>query len=122
MSDWLLTDKVSSWTGTHASRSWRYLRLCLERHDGAETDYRYTKVTLETILAFDRSNLPPPWLIQSLAVRSSRLLRVYDWLTYVTQEHHPEYLIRTSLRYDVIEQALEHTMSLLRKVRLRCNL
>ena len=33
------------------------------------------------------------------------------------QENHHEYLIRTSLRYDIIESALEHTLSLLRKVR-----
>lgn len=33
------------------------------------------------------------------------------------QEHHPEYLIRTALRYDVLEQALEYTMSLVRRVR-----
>jgi len=101
MSDWLLTDKVSSWPGTHAARCWRYLRLSLERQDGTETDYKYSKVTLETILAFDRSTLLPPWLLQSLA------------------EHHPEYLIRTSLRYDVIEQALEQTMSLVRKTDAR---
>lgn len=100
-SDWLLTDRVSSWPGTHVDRSWRYLRLSLERHDSAETDYKYNKVTLETILAFDRSTLPPPWLLQSLA------------------EYHPEYLIRISLRYDILEQALECTMILIRRTDAR---
>jgi len=95
ISDWLLTDKVSSWPGTYADRSWRYLRLSLERHDSAETDHKYCKVSLETILAFDRSTLPPPWLLQSLA------------------DHHPEYLIRICLRYDILEQALEYSMSLI---------
>ena len=75
-SDWLLTDSVSSWPGTAADRSWRYLRLSLERHDNPETDYRYTKASLETILAFDRSSPPPPWLVQSLAV-SVTLICVY---------------------------------------------
>jgi len=100
-SDWLLTDKVSSWPGTHADRGWRYLRLSLERHDSADTDYKYNKVTLETILAFDQSTLPPPWLLQSLA------------------EHHPEYLIRIFLQYDILEQALEYTMSLIRRADAR---
>ncbi|KAL4241382.1 Nucleoporin Nup120/160 [Abortiporus biennis] len=95
-SDWLLTDKVSSWTGTYADRAWRYLRQSLECHDGPQTDYAYYKTTLETILAFNRSSAPP-WLIQTL------------------EEHHPEFLIRLCLRYDVLEVALEHALSLTRK-------
>ncbi|KAG0698850.1 nucleoporin Nup120/160-domain-containing protein [Suillus ampliporus] len=96
-SDWLLTDNVSSWPGSPADRGWRYLRVALERHDSAETDYKYSKTALETILSSDRSSPPPPWLVHSL------------------EENHHEYLIRTSLRYDIIESALEHTLSLLRK-------
>ncbi|GBE86753.1 hypothetical protein SCP_0906340 [Sparassis crispa] len=96
-SDWLLTDKVTSWPGTAADRGWRYLRESLERHDGPDTDYRYTKVTLETILELDRTSPPPQWLTQSLEV------------------HHPEYLIRTCLRYEMFEGALEHTLSLMRR-------
>ncbi|KAG1739842.1 nucleoporin Nup120/160-domain-containing protein [Suillus paluster] len=96
-SDWLLTDNVSSWPGSPADRGWRYLRVTLERHDSAETDYKYSKTALETILSSDRSSPPPPWLVHSL------------------EENHHEYLIRTSLRYDIIESALEHTLSLLRK-------
>ncbi|CCM04030.1 uncharacterized protein FIBRA_06187 [Fibroporia radiculosa] len=95
-SDWLLTDKVSSWPGTPVNRGWRYLRQSLERHDGAETDYKYSKIALETILGFDRSSPPPPWLIQSL------------------EAQHPEYLIRTCLRYDNLEYALDHTLSFMR--------
>lgn len=33
-----------------------------------------------------------------------------------SQDHHHEYLIRTSLRFDILESALEHTLSLVRKV------
>ncbi|KAI0334875.1 hypothetical protein GY45DRAFT_1317953 [Cubamyces sp. BRFM 1775] len=96
-SDWLLTDKVSSWPGTPAEKGWRYLRQSLERHDGPQTDYRYTKVALETIMAFDRTSPPPPWLIHTL------------------EEHHPEYLIRTCLRFEVLESALDHTLSMMRR-------
>ncbi|KAG5654657.1 hypothetical protein H0H81_009905 [Sphagnurus paluster] len=67
-SGWLLTDKVSSWTGTPADRGWRYLRQSLKQHDDAETDYKYTKATLETILGADSSSSPPPWLIHILEV------------------------------------------------------
>ncbi|KAG6329593.1 hypothetical protein ID866_9495, partial [Astraeus odoratus] len=31
------------------------------------------------------------------------------------QHHHHEYLIRISLKFDVIESALEHTLTLIRK-------
>ncbi|KAF8227965.1 hypothetical protein L208DRAFT_1490549 [Tricholoma matsutake] len=96
-SDWLLTDKVSSWPGTPADRGWRYLRLSLQRHDNADTDYKYTKAVLEVILNTDRSSPPPPWVIRTL------------------QDHHPEYLIRVCLRYENFEQAIEHTLSLMRK-------
>ncbi|KAI0347005.1 hypothetical protein BDW22DRAFT_1367225 [Trametopsis cervina] len=95
-SDWLLTDKVSSWPGGAADRAWRYLRQALERHDGPETSFSYTRVTLETILGFDRSSNPPPWLVAVLEAK------------------HPEYLIRTYLRYEVLESALEHTLTMLR--------
>ncbi|CDO74132.1 hypothetical protein BN946_scf185043.g182 [Trametes cinnabarina] len=74
-SDWLLTDKVSSWPGTSAEKGWRYLRQSLERHDGPQTDYSYTKVVLETIMAFDRTSPPPPWLIHTL--EASRSIRYH---------------------------------------------
>lgn len=66
-SDWLLTDKVSSWPGTPADRGWRYLRQCLERYDSADTDYSYSKAVLETLLSND-SSPPPPWLLQIVEV------------------------------------------------------
>ncbi|CAL1702056.1 unnamed protein product [Somion occarium] len=96
-SDWLLTDKASSWPGTYADRGWRYLRNSLEKHDGPHTDFSYSKVVFETLLAFDRSSTPPPWLVQSL------------------ERHHPEFLIRAFLRYDLLEFALEQVLSLMHK-------
>ncbi|KAH7916141.1 nucleoporin Nup120/160-domain-containing protein [Hygrophoropsis aurantiaca] len=96
-SDWLLTDRVSSWPGTPTDRGWRYLRLALERHDNVDTDYQYSKTVLETKLSLDSASPPPPWLISSL------------------EEHHPEHLIRTSLRFELVESALEQTLSLIRK-------
>ena len=71
-SDWLLTDKVASWAGTAADRGWRYLRQALERYDGPQSNYAYTKATLEAILGFDRLSPPPPWLIQSLQASPGR--------------------------------------------------
>jgi len=94
-SDWLLTDKVSSWPGTPADRGWRYLRHSLQQHDNAETDYKYTKAILETILGSNSS--PPPWLI------------------HILEENHHEHLIRISLRYENLEDAIEYTLSLIRK-------
>ncbi|KZT74501.1 hypothetical protein DAEQUDRAFT_195531 [Daedalea quercina L-15889] len=96
-SDWLLTDKVSSWPGTPIDRGWRYLRQALERHDGPDTDFKYNKVTLETILEYDRASPPPPWLVHTLEIE------------------HPEYLIRTCLRYDNLESALDHVLALMRR-------
>ncbi|KAI6004184.1 nucleoporin Nup120/160-domain-containing protein [Pisolithus albus] len=96
-SDWLLTDNAASWPGSPADRGWRYLKLALERHDGPETDYRYSKATLEAIFAHDRSFSPPPWLVR------------------VLEDYHHEYLVRTSLKFDALESALEHTLSLIRQ-------
>ncbi|KAJ7122853.1 nucleoporin Nup120/160-domain-containing protein [Mycena epipterygia] len=100
-SDWLLTDKVSSWPGSPADRGWRYLRQSLERHDGPDTDFKYTKTTLETILSLQRTWPPPPWLIHSL------------------EEHHHEYLIRVNLRYEKFDQCISHTLSLIQKADAR---
>lgn len=116
-SDWLLTDKVSSWPGTPADQGWRYLRQSLERHDGSRTDYAYTKVVLETIMGLDRRAAPPPWLIHTLevsAIRRAGRFVVADGNG--AQERHPEYLIRTCLRYEVFEPAIEHTLSMMRTV------
>lgn len=70
-SDWLLTDSSITWSGSTADRAWRFLRQSLERHDGAETDHRYTKACLETIISLDRSSPPPPWLLQIIQVSVS---------------------------------------------------
>ena len=95
MIGWLLTDKVFCSPGTAAERGWRCLRRSVERHDGPQTDYRYTKVALETIMSFDRTSTPPPWLIH-------------------------EYLIRALMQYEVLEVALDHTLSMTRWIPLFC--
>ncbi|KAG6833626.1 hypothetical protein H0H87_004253 [Tephrocybe sp. NHM501043] len=72
-SDWLLTDNLSSWSGTPVERGWRYLRQSLQQHDNPDTDHKYSKATLETILAAGRTFSPPPWLINVLEVGGNRL-------------------------------------------------
>lgn len=118
-SDWLLTDKISSWPGTAADRAWRYLRQVLDQHDGPQTGFAYSKMTLETILGFDRSSSPPPWLIFLLEVSGHKSLRYTTSSDKHPQIQHPEYLIRTYLRYEVLETALEYTLTMLRKVRTK---
>jgi nuclear pore complex protein Nup160 len=67
--DWLLTDKVVSWSRTPAERGWNYLQQSLERHDSAQTDYRYSKTVLDTILTHEKGATIPPWLVRTLEVR-----------------------------------------------------
>ncbi|TFK56037.1 hypothetical protein OE88DRAFT_1652614 [Heliocybe sulcata] len=95
ISDWLLTDNVKSWSGSPAARAWGYIRESLQRHDSQETDFKYTKAVFETIL--DRESTPPPWL------------------TGILEENHHEWLIRTCLRYEMVELMLQYTISLIRK-------
>jgi len=99
--DWLLTDKVTSWVGTPSDRGWRYLRQSLERHDGPDTSLRYSRVVFETITGLERASTPPPWLIQRL------------------EEHDLEWLIRTCMRFELLELALELTLSIVHKAESR---
>ncbi|KAK2466397.1 hypothetical protein APHAL10511_002039 [Amanita phalloides] len=94
----LFSGKASSWSGSLAERAWKYLRHALELHDSAGTDYKYTKVALETILAHDRNRSPPPWIINAL------------------EEFDPESLIRVNLRYEKYANAIQHSLSLIRKL------
>lgn len=80
--DWLLTERVSSWTGTLSDKAWRYLRQALSVYDKPETDFRYSKIALETIMQIQKAP-PPPWLVSALQVMSSFLKR---WLELLTQE------------------------------------
>jgi nuclear pore complex protein Nup160 len=96
-SGWLLTDSATSWQGTPSDRGWRYLQDSLKRHDSAENDHQYAKASLETILSLGRSLSSPPWLIDIL------------------EKHHPEYLIRISLRYENITDAVNYTNALVLK-------
>jgi len=99
--DWLLTDKVTSWAGTPSDRGWRYLRQSLERHDGSDTDLRYSKVVFETIVGLERASTPPPWLVHRL------------------EEHDSEWLIRACMRFELLELALELTLSLIHNAESR---
>ncbi|KAF8974708.1 nucleoporin Nup120/160-domain-containing protein [Flammula alnicola] len=96
-SGWLLTDNAASWQGTPSDRGWRFLQQSLKRHDSAENDYRYAKASLETILSVGRSLSSPPWLIDIL------------------EKYQPEYLIRISLRYENIADAVNYTYALVLK-------
>ena len=68
-SDWLLTDKVASWSGTTAERGWRYLRESLERYDSQKLDYKYSKAVLDTLLLHDMQKSIPTWILQRIQVR-----------------------------------------------------
>ncbi|EJD54022.1 hypothetical protein AURDEDRAFT_110670 [Auricularia subglabra TFB-10046 SS5] len=95
--DWLLTDDVESWSGTHAQRGWRYLQLSLERHDDVDANYPYRKSVFETILEMDREDTIPSWLVKFF------------------EENQPDYLIRAWFKNGYLYQALEHSLKLVRK-------
>jgi hypothetical protein len=99
--EWLRTERVAAWPGTVAERGWRYLRVALEQHDTAEQEYAYRKAAVEKILEFDRSGALPSWLVKFF------------------EDNQPEYLIRTSMRFDLIGDAIDHSLGLVKKV-CRC--
>ncbi|KAF9569446.1 hypothetical protein CPC08DRAFT_678255 [Agrocybe pediades] len=96
-SGWLLTDNAASWQGNPSDRGWRYLQQSLKRYDGPDTDNRYAKAAFETILSLGRSSLTPPWLVEILA------------------KHQPEYLIRISLKYENLTDAVNFAYALILK-------
>jgi len=96
-SEWLHSEHVASWPGTVVERGWRYLRTTLERHDTLDNDYVYRKAVVEKMLEFDRANALPSWMVRFF------------------QEHQPEYLVRTCLRFDLIGEAVEYGLDLVKK-------
>ncbi|KIJ26033.1 hypothetical protein M422DRAFT_236708 [Sphaerobolus stellatus SS14] len=96
-SEWLHSERVSSWPGTPIERGWRYLRISLEQHDTAAKDYAYRKAVVEKMLEFDRDGALPSWLVKFF------------------QEHEPEYLVRTCLRFDLVREAVEYSLDLVKK-------
>lgn len=86
-------------------------------YDSAETDYKYTKIALEAILAHDRKRSCPPWIIDALQVGPS-MHSENAFVTDLQQEFDPEFLIRVNLRYEKYSDAIEHALSLIRKVRI----
>ncbi|KAG8865283.1 hypothetical protein FRB96_000173 [Tulasnella sp. 330] len=95
---WLLFDGIKSWEGTPVTRAWRYLQASLERNDTAETDFECRKVVLKRILDEDRASRLPVWLVQFF------------------EEHQPEHLIRMCVKYDLLEDALRHSITLVKQV------
>ncbi|KDQ20617.1 hypothetical protein BOTBODRAFT_626620 [Botryobasidium botryosum FD-172 SS1] len=94
---WLLSDRVVSWEGTSSQRGWRYLRLSLETHDNAENDYIYYKAVVQKVLDLNRFGRIPPWLVKFF------------------QDKQPEYLILTSLRYELLRDALKYTLDMVQQ-------
>ena len=96
---WLLTDQVLSWEGSFAQRAWRYLRTLLETHDTLESDWGYRKAVYRRILDLDRFS------------------RVPAWLSKFFEEEQPEYLVRISLQYGLVREALMSCIDMLKRVR-----
>ena len=74
------------------------MRVTLEQHDTAENEYAYRKATVEKILEFDRTGALPSWLVKFF------------------EEHQPEYLIRTCMRFGLVDDAIEYSLELVKKV------
>jgi len=94
---WLLTDQVSGWEGSNIQRAWKLLRTELEKHDTLENDWAYHKAVLTRILDQDRFSRVPAWLVKFF------------------EDEQPEFLVRTSLKYGLVEQALRYCLSMIRK-------
>ncbi|KAF8335076.1 nucleoporin Nup120/160-domain-containing protein [Cantharellus anzutake] len=95
---WLFTDQVLGWEGTNSQRAWRYLRLSLESYDSMDGDWSYHKVVLQKIIDLDRFS------------------RVPAWLSKFFMDHQPEYLIRMSLKYGLVAQALSYSIAMVQRV------
>ena len=111
---------MTSWAGKSSDRGWRYLRQSLERHDGPDTDMRYSKAVFETITGLERASTPPPWLIHRLEVMALLLCHYFPKIlpsVLENKDHDPEWLIRACMRFELLELALELTLSLIHKVR-----
>ncbi len=114
---WLLRGPTQSWGGTVSQRAWRYLQQCLENNDTKTSDYEYHKVALKKILDEDRTTRLPLWLIQ--------FFEVFFFVPYTTtlsnilQGHQPEYLIRMCFKYDLIGDALQYSINMIREVQRR---
>ena len=95
---WLLTDQVSGWEGSNIQRAWQFLRTELEKHDSLENDWAYRKVVFTRILDQDRFSRVPAWLVKFF------------------EDEQPEFLVRISLKYGLVEQALRYCIAMVRKV------
>jgi len=96
---WLHTELVSSWPGTAIDRGWRYLRMTLEQHDFPETEHAYRKASLEKMLEWG----------------GAKTGALPSWLVGFFEEKQPEYLIKTFLRFGMVQEAVEEGLGLVRK-------
>ena len=95
---WLLTDQVEGWEGSSIQRAWQLLRTELEKHDSLENNWAYHKAVFTRILDQDRFSRVPTWLVKFF------------------EAEQPEFLVRTSLKYGLVEQAIRYCLAMVRKV------
>lgn len=97
--DFLSTcDRTSWWSGSAASKAWRYLRLNLEMED-APGRVEHRVVTLERLL-----NLAP---IDDVNGR----IAIPSWLTQWFLEKEPELLVRAYLKSGLVDDALRASVT-----------
>ncbi|KAJ9107523.1 hypothetical protein QFC21_000980 [Naganishia friedmannii] len=91
---WLEASPVSStWTGTPAEKSWRYLQLMLQRHQpSTRPASQYYQTVLQTIFELDRHFPLPVWLA--------------DWAIN-DQEGGFDTLIRGALKWGLVHEAVD---------------
>ncbi|KAF8314772.1 hypothetical protein DL93DRAFT_2167187 [Clavulina sp. PMI_390] len=94
---WLMGDRMLGWEGTNIQRAWRLLRTMLDAHDSLGNGWAYRKAVLARILEIDRHSRVPSWLVDFF------------------EEEEPEYLIRSQLKYGLVEEALRYTLNMVRK-------
>ncbi|CED82599.1 Nuclear pore complex, Nup160 component [Phaffia rhodozyma] len=96
--DWLIdSPTVTSLDGPISGRASQYLRIMLERHDGPATFFKYRQAVLEKLLDCDRFFPIPSFLVEFFSVND------------------PERLIQSYLTYDLLKEALEHSIALIRR-------
>ncbi|PWN52428.1 hypothetical protein IE53DRAFT_367230 [Violaceomyces palustris] len=92
-----LSEKCATWKGPASERAWRYLRMYLEMFDHSSTGWRYRQAVLDRALALGHSSSLPEWLSK--------------WF----MEHKPDFLIRTSMEYGLVDEALRHSIDMVKK-------
>lgn len=93
-SEWILRVEESAlWDGTLASKGWLYLRKRLERHDNVSGPI-YHHAVLERIAQTNQASMP-------------------SWLVDFYVSHDPRRLVWTAIRFDRLDEAFAHSLSIL---------